>query len=228
MGSYNHSAMREGDLAGTRDVGFVNWTIRWQTAGWSYRDDMNVWVHTGVLIDYEGFGNKFYMADMYGLRPDNDFGVFKIDTYMNGPGGNPSINDLRRSKSINANAAVKLWLRSLVTGMKNGSYGYDWGGLFGSIGGMRTWNSSSKYLCTEMSFHLICSAERAAGYRITKNGTPFWPRLYGSVGSAYKNRERDWGIMWNVPYIGDMTSPWNMKRGCAWGCTWLSRSQIYY
>ena len=250
MGTYNHAKLMEGDLVGVRDIGFTAWTIRWKTAGWGQRDDMDVWIHTGVLTDYNSDGH-FHIADMYAGRANYAFGVNNIDTYMNGPSGNPSINDLRRSKSIAGTPAVKLWLRSLINSMASKPAKYDWGGLFGGLfSNTGLWNSSSAYLCTEMAYNLICSAEVAAGRRILKNVYAWWPNFgdsdaprkqsssifsrywpkYGDFNipaHQYYYREHDWGVIWNTPYIGGLWIPWNMKRACSQGCGWLNRSSFY-
>lgn len=230
MGVYNLSKMMEGDLFGVRDVGLTAWTIRWQTAGWGERDNMDVWVHVGVLVDYLGDG-RCAAADMFpGRIGGRNFAINYLGGYLNGPSGNPSINDLRRSASIRSSATARLWLRSFTTSLATYPINYDWGALFGmALGGV--WNSQTSYLCTEMAFQLICLAEYVAGYRYMIKGNGYPPvylyRLNRAYNYGYAYRNADLGVMWNYAYIADLTKPWNMKRGCSAAVSWLYRTEFY-
>lgn len=185
---YNLAAFRTGDHIGTIDSGFFAWNIRWKSAGWAYRNDVGVWVHTGIMCNLPTVGMRMFEMDgkRYGSR---GLGYCFIDTVYDPDSHRriaPGVVEGVSRPRVYGYQVAQDWLRVALLEMMKKNVKYDIAQLFnGWVYGAK-FDGDSKWICTELTWNMINTTEVLMGYRRMNGGYPYWydstrPPAYGMV-----------------------------------------------
>jgi hypothetical protein len=219
MAYFNHGWFRDGMVFGTHDVGYVSWSIRWSSAGWSLRDAMWVWIHNGVLINTLGNGH-FDGAEMDKAN-NGRYAIVDIDSkYLNKAGDNPGITSILIPWCFNYDATViygywynPIYVRSIAISLARFPASYDVGQCLKMYFGLqKNFDCDASMICSELVWHLVAGTEKMMGLR-----------KYGSIPTALGRTLRTTGISDYVPaYWYDAwrgRDRFGLRYGlCAWNC----------
>lgn len=184
-----HANLKTGMQFGNTDIGTLAWTIRWKTAGWSQRNNMDVWIHSGLFADLNNDGVFKHVEMLTSLQET-------VETrYLGAVGGNPIYTPtigaicsyaIRLEDFYGHPHLGEAYCRLILTeAMKNGGR-YDYAYLIKSFFGANAYFGTNKDLaCIELTWNVIAGIERLFGYRMTYTGqlfsngqrgsSDFWP-----------------------------------------------------
>lgn len=168
MGTFLTSGIQSGDVYFVRDNAYFAWLTKWKTAGWAYRDDMNIPTHMGFLW------KNTSTLEAYFIETDTVYNTVRVNPISkrtNQPGDCPGIlavwrpkawrYGLYNSQSYALSSADQAYFRAyyaaqaqaqLPTYVNQGTY--DILALFGLLFGT-TWNSEASWLCSEFCYFFL-------------------------------------------------------------------------